>query len=230
MHLRIGRIFVLVAAILAASMVPSRAAIVPVSQSDGVNFSYTAVDTNGTLVITFDPSSLITRINGAVISPTLPAAFATLTLSPTQLTDDIPGLSGHFAPSLNSTKYGISSLSPAGAPNVVFDYNISFGQASANGLTMTGVVALDPASATTFTQGANTYDFSLFQNFAQFTISLGTQDANPTLLHDVLKSGNGTFSGTGQFNQYTSPTIPEPASLTLLSIGVLTLAARRRKV
>ena len=217
------------ALLLAVVTLPARAANVPVGQLDGVNFGYTAVDTNGVLTVTFDPTSLVTKINGSVISPTLPAVFAQLTLSPTTLTDDIPGLSGHFVPNLNSTQYGIPSLTPPGAPNVVFDYSISFGQASANGLTMTGAIALDPASSTTFTVGSNTYDFSGFQNFNFFTLSLGTQAANPTLIYDVLKSGNGTFSGTGQFDQFTT-VVPEPSSVVLLGIGgVLAIVARRRK-
>ncbi|HEY7088451.1 MAG TPA: PEP-CTERM sorting domain-containing protein [Tepidisphaeraceae bacterium] len=227
MNLRVWRIFSLSASLLALTTLSARAAVVPVSQIDGVNFSYTAVDTNGVLVVTFDPTSLVTKINGSVISPTLPATFAQLTLSPTQLTDDIPGLSGHFVPNLNTTKYGISSLTPPGSPNVVFDYSISFGQVSANGLTMTGVDALDPASATTFTQGATTYDFSGFVNFNTYTLSLGTQDATGVLVYNVLKSGNGTFSGTGQFDQFTQ-VVPEPASIVLLG-GVLTVVARRRK-
>jgi hypothetical protein len=216
--------FSLVAFLLAATTLSVRA--VSVNQADGVNFSYTAVDTNGVLTVTFDPASLVTKINGSIRSPTLPATFAQLTLSPTLLTDDILGLSGHFIPNLNSTKYGISSLTPASS-NVVFDFSISFGQASANGLTMTGSIALDPASGTMFTQGT-TYDFSPFQNFGTFTLSLGTQNSDPTLLYDVLKSGNGTFSGTAQFDQFTA--VPEPASLVLLGIGgLLTIIARRRK-
>jgi hypothetical protein len=94
---------------------------------------------------------------------------------------------------------------------------------------MTGTLALDPASGTTFTQGATTYNFSPFQNFTSFTLSLGTQDATGVLIYDVLKSGNGTFSGTGQFDQFITPT-PEPASIMLLGIGgVLTIVLRRRK-
>jgi hypothetical protein len=126
-------------------------------------------------------------------------------LSPTFLIDDIPGLSGHCTPNLNSTHYRIGSLTP-GSSNVVFDYSISFGQASANGLTMAGVIALDPASGTTFTQGTTTYNFTRYKNFSTFTLSLGTQDATGTLIYDVLKSGNGTFSGTAQFDQFPQPT------------------------
>jgi hypothetical protein len=173
--------------------------------------------------------NLVTKINGSVISPTLSSTFAQLTLSPTQLTDDIPGLSGHFVPNLNTTQYGITTLTPPGAPNVVFDYSISFGQASANGLTMTGIVALDAASATTFTQNSTTYDFSAFQSFATFTLSLGAQDATGVLVYNTLKSGNGTFSGTGQFDQFVTA-VPEPASIALLGIGgVLAVVARKRK-
>ena len=232
MHLRawdkLGCRFSVGALLLAVTGLSAHAAV-SVNQVDGVNFSYTAVDTNGTLVVTFDTASSVTKINGSLISPTLAAVFAPMTLSPSQLTDDIPGLSGHFTPNLNETKYGISSLTPAGAPNVVFDYSISFGQVSANGLTMAGAIALDPASATTFTQGSTTYDFSAFATFTSFTLSLGTQASDPTLIYDALKSGNGTFSGTGQFDQFATP-VPEPASMVLLGIGGLfTLAARRRK-
>jgi hypothetical protein len=215
--------------VLAVTSLPAHAALIPVNQIDGVNFSYTAVDTGGVLVVTFDPASMVTKINGAIVSPTLPATFAPLTLSPTNLTDDIPGLSGHFVPNLNTTKYGIPTLTPPASPNVVFDYSINFGQVAADGLTMTGVDALDPASAPTFTQGSTTYNFTAFQNFNTYTLSLGTQDATGVLLYNVLKSGNGTFSGTGQFDQFTTP-VPEPASIVLLGFaGVLTLTARRRK-
>jgi hypothetical protein len=227
MHIRVWNKLTFVAPLLAVSTLSAHASIL-VNQVDGVNFSYTAVDTKGVLAVTFDPASSVTKIDGSLISPTLPANFAQLTLSPSQLTDDIPGLSGHFIPNLNSTKYGIASLTPPSAPNVVFDYEISFGQVSADGLTMTGAIALDPASGTTFTQGATTYDFSPFQTFSTFTLSLGAQDATGTLIYDVLKAGNGTFSGTGQFDQF-STVVPEPGSIVLLAIGGLLTAARRRK-
>jgi hypothetical protein len=219
-----------VALFLGVTTLSARAAIITANALDGVNFSYTAVDTNGVLAVTFDPSSLVTKIDGSIISPTLSSTFAQLTLSPTQLTDDIPGLSGHFVPNLNTTKYGITSLTPPGAPNVVFDYSITFGQVAANGLTMTGDVALDPASALTYTQGSTTYNFSPFNTFATYTLSLGTQDGTGVLIYNTMKSGNGTFSGTGQFDQFTPP-VPEPASMgLLLGIGgLVTMAARRRR-
>ncbi len=227
LHLRIWHKLGFVALLLGVTTLSARAAIVTANELDGVNFSYTAVDVNGVLAVTFDPASSVARIDGSIISPTLPAIFAQLTLSPTILTSDIPGLSGHFIPNLNDTKYGISSLTPAGAPNVVFDYSISFGQVSANGLTMTGAVGLDAASATTFTQGTTSYDFSPFQNLGTYTLSLGTQGADPTLIYDTLSSGNGTFSGTGQFDQFATP-VPEPASMGLL-LGIGGLVARRRR-
>ena len=208
--LRVWGKFSLAVFLLAVTTLSARAGSVAVHQVDGVNFSYTAVDTNGILVVTFSPTNFVTRINNSPKSSPFPARFHRLTLSPTFLTDDIPGLSGHFVPNLNSTRYGIPSLTPPGAPNVVFDYSISFGQASANGLTITGVIALDPASGTTLTLGTTTYNFSRYKNFSTFTLSLGTQDGTGTLLYDVLKSGNGTFSGTAQFDQFPPP----PAALS----------------
>jgi hypothetical protein len=207
--LRVWGKFSLAVFLLAVTARSARAGSVTVNKGDGVNFGYSAVDTNGILVVTFSPTNFVTRINNSLKSPSLPASFHRLTLSPTFLTDDIPGLSGHFIPNLNSTHYGISSLMPASS-NVVFDYSISFGQAAANGLTITGTIALDPASGTTFTQGTTTYNFSRFKNFSLFTLSLGTQDATGVLIYNVLKSGNGTFSGTAQFNQFAPP----PAALS----------------
>jgi hypothetical protein len=231
MPLRIWHKVSFVVLLLGVTTLSSRAAIITANELDGVNFSYTATDVNGVLSVTFDPTSEVTKIDGSIISPTLPATFAELTLSPTILTNDIPGLSGHFLPNLNSTQYGISSLTPAGTPNVVFDYTISFGQVSANGLTMTGAVALDPASATTFTEGATTYNFSPFQNVGSYTLSLGTQASDPTLIYDTLSSGNGTFAGTGQFDQFTT-LVPEPAPMGLLLGvgGLIAIAGRRRRV
>jgi hypothetical protein len=220
----------LAAFLVAAVAMPARAGTTSVDKLDGVNFQYRATDTNGVLTVAFsNPASFVTQINNNLVSP-IPATFAPLTLSPTALTDDVPGLSGHFTPNLNTTKFGLTSLSPAGAPNVVFDYSISFGQVSANGLTLTGVIALDPASATSLTVGADTYDFSKFLNFTNFTLSLGTQDLNdPTLLYDVLKSGNGSFVGTGQFDAAAS-VVPEPTSIVLFGLsGFVGVLARRRK-
>jgi len=220
----------LAAFLVAAAAFPAQAGTTTVNKFDGVNFQYTATDTNGVLAISFtNPANFVTQINNALITPPIPATFAQLTMSPTQLTDDIPGLSGHFTPNLNTSQFGLPTLTPAGAPNVVFDYSISFGQASANGLTLTGVVALDPASATTFTQGTDTFDFSNFANFTPFTLSLGTQDTNPTKLYDVLKSGNGSFSGTAQFDAAVT-TVPEPTSIVLAGVcGLATVVMRRRK-
>jgi hypothetical protein len=209
---------------------PARAGTTNVNQIDGVNFQYTAVDTNGVLSISFNnPNNFITQINNTLV-PIIPAAFAQLTLSPTKLTDDMPGISGHFIPNLNSTQFGVTSLTPNKAPNVVFDYTIAFGQASENGLTMGGVVALDPQSATKLTVGGTTYDFSAFENFSNFTLSLGSQSPNdPTGIYDVLKSGNGTFTGTGQFDA-AATVIPEPTSLVLAGVcGVAVVVTRRRK-
>jgi hypothetical protein len=231
MNLRVWAKFGLAAFLLAVTTLPARAGLVTVNRVDGVNFSYTAVDTNGVLTVTFDPASMVTKINGSVISPTLAATFAQLTLNTKPTIDDIPGLSLHFFPPLNSTQYGISTLTPPSAPNVVFNYSIAGGQNFADGLTLTGAVQLAPGSATTFTQGTTTYDFSAFQNVAFFTLSLGTQDTTGTLMNSVLAAGNGTFAGTGQFDQFITTTmIPEPASVVLLGIGgVVAVAARRRR-
>jgi len=220
----------LAALLVFGAAMPARAGTTTANKIDGVNFQYTAVDTNGVLSVTFsNPNNFITQVNNTLV-PIIPAAFAQLTLSPTLLTDDIPGLSGHFVPNLNTTQFGVTSLTPNKAPNVVFDYNISFGQASANALTLTGVVALDPASAKTLTFGGTTYDFSGFQNFSNFTLSLGAQSStDPTEVYDVLKSGNGTFTGTGQFDAAAS-VVPEPTSLVLAGVcGVAVVVTRRRK-
>jgi len=220
----------LAAFLVAATALPARAANTTVTKLDGVSFQYQATVTNGVLSVNFtNPFNFVTQVNNTLITP-ITAEFAPLTLSPTALTDDIPGLSGHFTPNLNSTKFGLTSLTPPGAPNVVFDYTISFGQVSANGLTLTGAIALDPASATSITIGADTFDFSQFTGFAPFTLSLGTQDPNnPTLLYDVLKSGNGSFIGTAQFDAAVS-VIPEPTSVVLFGVaGLVGVLARRRK-
>jgi hypothetical protein len=218
----------LAACLAVAAALPARAGTTSVNKVDGVNFQYQATDTNGTLVVNFtNPFSFVTQVNNTLV-PQMPATFAQLTLSPTKLTDDLPGLSGHFTPNFNTTQYAISSPTPGGAP-IVFDYSIAFGQAAANGLTLTGAVALDPSSATSLTVGTTTYDFSPFENFSNFTLSLGTQGGtDPTLLYDVLKSGKGSFGGTGQFDQ--AAIVPEPTTVMLAGIaGVVGLLVRRRK-
>jgi len=220
----------LAALLVAATALPARAADITVTKLDGVSFQYQATVTNGVLSVNFaNPFNFVTQVNNTLISP-ITAEFAPLTLSPTALTDDIPGLSGHFTPDLNSTKIGLTSLTPAGAPNVVFDYSLTFGQVAANGLTLSGAIALDPASAQTLTIGADTYHFSQFNGFAPFTLSLGTQDPNnPNLLYDVLKSGNGSFTGTAQFDAAVS-IIPEPTSVVLVGVaGLVGVWSRRRK-
>lgn len=218
--------------LVVAFALPARAGSTAVDKVDGVNFQYTATDNNGVLSVTFTNSSsnFVTQINNTLV-PAIPAVFAQLTLSPTFLTPDVPGLSGHFVPNFpNSTQFGVTSLTPAGAPNVVFDYGISFGQASANGLILTGVIGLDPASATTLTVGSNTYDFGGFSSFSNFTLSLGTQDPNdPTAIYDILTNGNGTFTGTGQFDAAVA-LVPEPTSMALVCVcGMAVVAVRRRK-
>jgi hypothetical protein len=221
--------FALAALVVATAAVPARADII-VFKVDGTNFKYTAVDTSGVLKVSFDPThSFLTQINDNLV-PQIQSEFAQLTLSPTFLTDDTAGISGHFIPNLNQTQFGVTSLTPDGAPNVVFDYTISFGQVSADGLTMTGTVALDPASATTYSPdgGVTVYDFRNFQNFVNFTLSIGTSDATGVLVYTTLKSGNGTFGGTGQFDFVA---VPEPTSVVLLGIGgvITTVLGRRRK-
>jgi hypothetical protein len=219
----------LAAFLVVAAAFPARAGATLVNKLDGVNFQYSATDTNGVLVVSFtNPFSFVTQVNNSLV-PQIPTTFGQLTLSPTLLTDDLPGLSGHFTPNLNTTQFGLTSLTPPGSPNVVFDYAISFGQAAANGLTLTGAVALDPASATTLTVGADTYNFSLFSNFNNFTLSLGSQDATGTLIYDTLKSGNGSFTGTGEFDAAVA-LVPEPTSIVLAGVcGLVTVFTRRRK-
>jgi hypothetical protein len=216
-----------------AAALPTRAGTTNVNSFDGVNFDYTATDTNGVLVVTFvNPTNYVTKVNGTGLSLTnaIPSAFAQLTLSPTLLTTTVPGISGFFTPNVNETQFGLTSLSPPSSPNVVFDYTISFGTASANSLSLAGALALDPASATTVTQNGTTYDFSDFTNFSNFTLSLGTQSSSdPTAIYDILSSGNGTFSGTGQFDA-AAAVIPEPTSIVLVGVcGMAVVAMRRRK-
>jgi hypothetical protein len=216
----------LAAFLVVATALPARAGTTTVDKVDGVNFQYTATDTNGVLAISFtNPFNFVTQVNNGLV-PQIPAEFAQLTMSPTLLIPDSP-ISGHFTPNLNTTKFGITSLSPPGAPNVVFDYNISFGQVLANGMTLSGTVALDPASALTFTQGGTTYDFSQFKNFGTFTLSLGTQDPTGLLLFNTMSSGNGSFQGSAQFSVAA---IPEPSSMVLAGVcGLATVWVRRRR-
>jgi hypothetical protein len=217
----------LAAFLVVVAALPARAGT-NVNKVDGVNFQYTATDTNGVLTVNFtNPFNRVTQINNTLVGP-FQAEFAQLTLSPTKLTVADPMIpSGNFSPNLNSTQYGIPAL--GSAPNVLFDYNISFGQASFNGLTLTGAVSLDPTSATSATLGGTTYDFQNFGNgnFGTFTLSLGTQDSTGTLIFDTLNSGNGTFTGTAQFDQVA---VPEPSGVVFASIcGAAAVLVRRRK-
>src|SRR5215471_17296514 len=84
--LRVWGKFSLAAFLLAVTTLSARAGSVAVHQVDGVNFSYTAVDTNGILVVTFSPTNFVTRINNSLKSSPFPARFPRLTLSPTFLT------------------------------------------------------------------------------------------------------------------------------------------------
>lgn len=225
--------FTLSVFLLAVTALSARAVPVPVTEVNGVNFQYTASDVNGSLTVTFtDPFNFITQINGSLISPQQTANFAQLTLSPTILTDDVPGLSGHFTPSGNTEQWGFPTL--GSAPNVVFNYGITSGSAVADGLTLTGSISLAPGSATTFTQGSTTYDFSAFDNpGTSFTLSLGTQDQTGLLIYNTLKSGNGTFTGSGQFSQTatTDATVPDTgATALLLGFSLAALAFLRRKL
>jgi len=60
---------------------------------------------------------------------------------------------------------------------------------------------------------------------------MGTQDSTGTLLYNVLKSGNGTFSGTAQFDhQVTVSPVPDTGTTaSLFGFSLVGLAFLRRK-
>jgi hypothetical protein len=221
--------------VLSAAALPARADYIVATSLSGVNLSYTATETAGNIDITFDSTSLVTKVNAipgvpgsGLVIPAVTAVFPDLGVTPGTLTPDANG--GYTFDNQNVVTFSYYITDNFG--NVVqFDYLLIPGTLEGNTLQLTGAIFVDPGSPnTTFSNGTatpiNTYDVSGFELPAVATFGITFTDDSGQMANALL-TGNGAFGGTANFSQFI---VPEPSSVTLLGIGgLLTVALRRRR-
>jgi hypothetical protein len=248
----------LTALLLAVMALPARAGMVTVNSFDGTNLDYTATVTTiagvTTLAVDFTAdtsNNLITRVNGAAISPKLFSAWTAVggsgTYTTTYTPPGTPNGSGGVNFGLPDAALGLTpgqnglaggDIGVVDDTGVVLNYlnnnGSTTGPGATEGLTLSGMIFLDkanfPGNPTSFTSGTNTYEFSNFAFGASgimtsFIITLNSADN----LLGAIESGSGTFGGTASFTAVAT-FVPEPASVFLLGMGgIAGLAMRRRR-
>jgi hypothetical protein len=212
----------LAALMLTATALPARAALITVTGMTGVNLTFTATVSSGTIDFTFDTTSEITKANGTPVLPTVPAIFPDLSLTTGPVTPFPPPPNVSFTPSFNFTQFTIVD---GFGDTVILDYLIAVGQTKDNLLNLTGTAFVDPFSPnTSFTNGVNTYDLTAFLNPVMFGFTFTDESGN---LVNAISTGNGNFDGGATFALLGTP---EPSSVVLLGVGgLLTVVARRRR-
>jgi hypothetical protein len=210
------RMLMLATAVVVCGFGAMDAKAAPVSVTeDGGTYSWSLVSNGAGLVTITYSNVFLTEVNSTAVTPNIVSSFAKETIASTTVTLGPPVYTFSWL-ALSTKTFGPTAGSQA---------ELTYGLVGPGNAVATdgflNVTAFLPAG-NPLLNALPGYDFSPYKNGGSMTMTYTKVNTN---IGNVIANG-GTLNGTGGFTEIA--TVPEPASLALLGIGMTGFLAFRR--